>query len=418
MKFGGASVKDATAVKNMAAILKGYPAENLLVVVSAMGKMTNQFEALLQAKISGKDLDLCWQKIMDYHSGIVRELFPADPDKINEILGAHFKDIQFILRQDSPEDPAFAYDQLVSFGELLSSQIIEAYLKKEDFRVELFDARNIIITDNHHKEGRVDWEKSQRSGKVLKEHISVDDPGIILTQGFIARSYLGNTTTLGREGSDFSAAIFAYLLDADEVIFWKDVPGMLNADPKWFNNTVTLKSISFREAVELSYYGASVIHPKTIKPLQNKGIPIYIRSFVNPQLAGTSIVSSTEKDDLIPSYIFKANQMLISVSPRDFSFIVEENLSSIFSVLSELDMHINLMQNSAISFSFCVDADPSKFNQLYALLSREYKVVYNDQLELLTVRHYAEDILKSLTAGKEILLEQRSRHTARFALRG
>ena len=240
----------------------------------------------------------------------------------------------------------------------------------------------------------------------------------MITQGFIAGDKLGNTTTLGREGSDYSAAILAYLLDAESVTIWKDVPGMLNADPRWFSNTVKLDQISFREAIELSYYGASVIHPKTIQPLKNKGIPLYVKSFKEPMEPGSVIQEDDTSDHLVPSYIFKPDQWLVSISPRDFSFIVEEHLMEIFEVLNSIGIHINLMQNSAISFSIAVDADKRKIDQLLTRLGGTYKIRYNTGVNLLTVRHYNEKVIKDLTAEKEILLEQRSRSTVRMVLRG
>jgi aspartate kinase len=276
----------------------------------------------------------------------------------------------------------------------------------------------VIRTNSDHRRAKVDWDRSQKQSGVLADHLNDSGVSIVITQGFIAGDKLGNTTTLGREGSDYSAAILAYLLDAEEVTIWKDVPGMLNADPRWFHNTVKLDKISFREAIELSYYGASVIHPKTIQPVKKKSIPLYVKSFMHPEESGSVIQESDDSDSLVPSYIFKPDQWLVSISPKDFSFIVEEHLTEIFEVLSKIGIKLNLMQNSAISFSFAVDADKRKIDRLLTRLSGSYKVRYNTGLQLLTVRHYDEQVIKELTKDKEVLLEQRSRSTVRMVLRG
>ena len=412
-KFGGASVKDAEAIKNMATILQDEAHRPLIVVVSAMGKMTNKFEELLRAWIDKTNVYEVFEQVKSFHNEVADGLDLQDRTRMEKLYGK----IDELLNTEPPQDSNLAYDQLVSFGELLSTTIIESYFHQIEMKVEWFDARNVIITDNNHRSASVDWSKSAKRAEVLINHLREDDPGIILTQGFIGNSFLGNTTTLGREGSDFSAGIFAYLCDAEDVTFWKDVPGMLNADPKWFNNTQKLDKISFREAIELSYYGASVFHPKTIKPLKNKSIPLYVKSFLDPKSEGTCIQESIDFDQDIPSYIFKADQMLVSISPRDFSFIAEENLRDIFEVLAELGITINLMQNSAVNFSIVVDGDHQKFKPLYDLLSHDYEVKYNEGLQLLTVRHYKESIIKELAGGKEVLLDQRSRNTARLVLR-
>jgi aspartate kinase len=280
---------------------------------------------------------------------------------------------------------------------------------------EWFDARAIIRTDNRYRDARVDWDQSTRLLGPLKEALNSGKRCIL--QGFIGRDETGNSTSLGREGSDFTAAIMAYLLDAAEVTIWKDVPGMLNADPKWFKNTVKLDSISFKEAIELAYYGASVIHPKTIKPLQNKGIPLYIKSFLDPDSPGTIIQESTAHDGQVPSYIFKGNQVLLSIATRDFSFVVEDNLKEIFEAIAEAGVRIHLMENSAISFSVVFDYDDYKLQLLTDKLKANYSVRYNEPLTLITIRHWDDAIVTTLTEGREILLEQRSRHTLRMLTR-
>jgi aspartate kinase len=307
------------------------------------------------------------------------------------------------------------YDQLVCYGELISTTIVHAYLQHMGLSSAWVDARQIIRTDARHRDARVDWVRSQAYADPLKE--VVREKGIVIIQGFIGSSGVGNATTLGREGSDFTAAIMAYLLDAESVTIWKDVPGMLNADPKWFKDTVKLDKISFREAIELAYFGASVIHPKTIKPLQNKGIPLYIKSFVDPEASGSVIQEKTDSDNLVPSYIFKQNQVLVSITPKDFSFVVEDNLRDIFDIIASLGIRVNLMENSAISFSVCVDKDDYKLEKLFAQIQQSYTVRYNEDLTLITIRHYDDKTIQMLTENKEVILEQRSRQTVRMVVR-
>jgi aspartate kinase len=308
-----------------------------------------------------------------------------------------------------------AYDQIVCFGELLSTALVAGFLNQEDLPCTWQDARQVVRTDQRYRDARVDWEKSAQSMQSAMEALATS--GRMVIQGFIGSTNEGRTTTLGREGSDFTAAIMAYLFDAQSVTIWKDVPGMLNADPKWFSDTVKLDRISFREAIELAYYGASVIHPKTIKPLQNKGIPLYIKSFINPDASGSVIQENTSNDHLVPSYIFKGDQELVSFIPKDFSFIVEDNLKEIFGTLASLGIRVNLMENSAISFSICIDHNGYKRNQLFEAMRSTYAIRYNEGLTLITVRHWDDATIQKLTQGREILLEQKSRQTVRMVVR-
>jgi aspartate kinase len=305
---------------------------------------------------------------------------------------------------------------VVSLGEVLSSQILSAYLIDQDFSVQWMDARALIRTDHTHQEAKVDWQKTE---ELIRSNMlpAFSDADILLTQGFIGHTREGFTSTLGREGSDYTAGILAYCSEAESVTIWKDVPGMLNADPKYFENTKKLEAISFKEAIELSYYGASVIHPKTIQPLQNRNIPLYVKSFIDPKADGTVIQASSSKDHLIPSYIFKFDQALFSFTPKDFSFIIEENLSVIFGKLADLQVKINLMQNSALSFSILVDQKKVNRAALLNLFQQEYEVKYNEDLSLVTIRHYDDKTIQQVTDGKEIILQQRTRHTARFVLK-
>ncbi len=419
-KFGGASVKDAAAVENVARIIKRYPRQELVVVVSAMGKTTNALEALLDDYVSGAPgLSAKMAALRSYHDEIVAELgMPGH--EVEDQLHRLLNELQSRLEREPSDNFDFDYDQIVSFGELLSTVIVSAYLRSSGLDSTWADARRMVRTDNRYREARINWEKTQ---KLVNERWTdtlankqKSARAILLTQGFIGHTDERNTTTLGREGSDFTAAILAFALGAESVTIWKDVPGMLNADPKYFKDAVLLKRISYREAIELAYYGASVIHPKTIKPLQNKDIPLYVRSFLDHDAEGTVIEKSTFSDSLVPSYIFKVKQVLISFTPRDFSFVAEDNLSELFSLFAAEQIKIHLMQNSAINFSVCVDYEPKKLERLLAKCNAHYEVLYNEPCELVTIRHYDQDTISRLLIGKRVLVEQKSRSTARMVL--
>lgn len=420
-KFGGASVKDAGGVLNASAIIAGFSGGNLLVVVSAMGKTTNSLEKLLEARISGQGWNQQLSEVLAYHRGIIDALRQSD--------AGFSPSLYFRLEQDFIEELELEctkdqydrhYDRLVAYGELWSTAIVSEWLALSRMNPDWLDAREFVITDETHRFAEVNWPATEESCASLKEQWSrqgARERRIAITQGFIGRSRQGETVTLGREGSDYSAAVFAYVLDARAVTIWKDVPGMLNADPRWYPGAVKLDAISYREAIELSYYGASVIHPKTVQPLQQKLIPLYIKSFLHPGQEGTVIQADDSKDNVVPSFIHKGDQWLISLSSRSFSFIVESQLREVFEVLGRIGMKISLMQNSAISFTFCTDGDVRKFELLSAALGKEYRIRYNQGLELLTIRHYNNAIIAELLRGREVLLEQRSRSTARFVLR-
>jgi len=416
-KFGGASVKDAAAVENVKDILSLYPQDNLVIVVSAMGKTTNAMEQITDA-LYHKDFETFRNLVLErkaFHFSILEDLFKEKSHLIfNEVLTI-FNDLGNRVNIPISENYDFEYDQIVSLGEVVSTKIIEAYLSLNSNETVWLDARKVIRTNNKYREGEVDWSKTQG---LLQERIDAHaDKRVFVTQGFLGHTSEGFTTTLGREGSDYTAGIFAHCLNATDVTIWKDVPGMLNADPKWFDNTVKLDTISFKEAIELSYYGASVIHPKTIKPLQNKSIPLYVKSFLNPTAEGTAIQSSTVNDNLVPSFIFKMDQILLSITPKDFSFIVEENMSDIFKTLAQANAKINIMQNSALSFSVCLDKSRVDLERLTASLSTDFNVKYNDGLELVTIRHYDQATIDRVTVGKEVLMEQKTRQTARLVLK-
>jgi aspartate kinase len=413
-KFGGASVKDADAVRNVASILKMYQGEKLVVVISAMGKTTNALETIHDARFHGKNFKDELQKIKLYHTSIGSALFGED-HTLMKAMQIQFDSLEETLSEPCTSNYDQEYDKVVCYGELISTALVYSYLLHSEFNVAWADARQIVRTDNRYRDARVNWPHSEASCQQVVSLLENKD--LVIMQGFIGSTAGGHTTTLGREGSDFSAAIMAYLLNATDVTIWKDVPGMLNADPKWFSNTVKLDKISFREAIELAYYGASVIHPKTIKPLQNKGIPLYIRSFIHPMEEGSVIQENMDYDNLVPSYIFKANQVLVSFTPKDFSFVVEDNLREIFEEISTLGIRISLMENSAISFSIVTDKDDFKLNKLFEAMKSRYLVKYNENLTLITIRHWDEKTLDMLTKGKEILLEQKSRQTIRLVVR-
>lgn len=417
-KFGGASVKDAASIKNVSSILTRYTGQKIIVVVSAMGKTTNKLEEIVSALLAKDQKTFVGlvDELQQNHLEIAAGLFPDKHFHIFELLEDIFVDLRGQIQRNLSENQAFIYDQIVSLGELLSSQIVNAYLLDQGFNSHWLDARTVIRTDNKYQEGTIDWAKTAQ----LCEQIIVpafQQHDILLTQGFIGHTSEGFTTTLGREGSDYSAGILAYSCNATDVTIWKDVPGMLNADPKYFADTQLLEHISFKEAIELSYYGASVIHPKTVQPLQQKDIPLYVKSFIDPEALGTSISSSVSQDAKIPSFIVKKEQLLLTISSKDFSFIAEQHLSDIFETLALLQIPINIMQNSALNFSILVDRKKVKLESLRGALQTKYQLKYNEGLELVTIRHYDQHTIEQMTKGKEVILEQRTRNTARFVLR-
>jgi aspartate kinase len=342
-------------------------------------------------------------------------LFPNKNHTIYAELENDFVELLWAIEDEPVSTYNFHYDQIVSMGEVLSTRIVSAYLNEVGNKCQWFDARGIIQTDNTYREGKIDFELTkQLAQKNLP--LLVKQNHIILTQGFIGGTSENFTTTLGREGSDYTAAVLAYSLDAESVTIWKDVPGVLNADPKWFSNTEKIDELTYQDAIELAYYGATVIHPKTMQPIQNKNIPLYVKSFLKPNEPGT-VIKNTHKHLPIPSFIFKVNQMLITISPRDFSFIAEENLSKIFSLFHLHQVKINVMQLSAISFSVCVDMDDKKIPALIQILQADFKVLYNDKLELVTIRYYNQSTIDRVCVDKEILLEQKSRYTVQLVVR-
>jgi aspartate kinase len=417
-KFGGASVKDASALRNLAHIVATQGGKQaLLLVVSAMGKTTNALEQVYGLAFEGQNFISALQQSRQYHLSIVNELFPEQEHPVYERLDHVFAQLQQQLQtiQAQPHSNYDRnYDQVVSFGELISSVIVHYFLQEQGIANAWVDSRKYIQTDTTWREARVDWAWTER---VIKRDLpAILQQQLVVTQGFLGGTNNGLTTTLGREGSDFSAAIFAYCLDAEGLYIWKDVAGLLNADPKRFAHTVRFRELDYQETVEMAYYGASVIHPKTIKPLANKSIPLYVKSFLDPTAEGTKICDC-RFERLSPAFIVKDNQCLVSFSAKDFTFISEKNLGTIFNALSELRLKINMMQNSAISFSICTDYNEERLKQLIETLKDQFSIHYNTGLELFTIKNYDYDSVQEITKGKEILLEQRTRTTFQVVCR-
>lgn len=412
-KFGGASVKNADAFRNLAQIVQNYGGDSrLLIVVSAMGKTTNALEQVFDLAFHDKDFTEAFQQSRHYHQEVVQALFPDPGHPVYGELDHLFSKLTYTLqnlnRQASYDQ---LYDQIVSFGELLASVILHHFLQLQGLTNTWLDSRKYIQTDSTWREAKIDWDWTERL--IKRDLPAILAQQLIVTQGFLGGTNNGLTTTLGREGSDFSAGIFAYCLDAEEMVIWKDVEGLLNADPKYFTDTIRFKEISYQGTVEMAYYGASVIHPKTIKPLANKLIPLYVKSFLNPAGEGTRICDC-RYEKLSPAYIIKENQCLISFSVKDFTFISEKNLGTIFNALSELRLKINLMQNSAISFSVCTDCHEQRLQKLLQTLQDQFVIHYNTGLTLYTIKNYDTASINKTITDKEVLLEQRTRTTFQF----
>lgn len=409
-KFGGASVKDAEGIQNVFNVLQQTNPTPVLIVVSAMGKTTNALEVVVKNYFEHLDeLEKSIQIVRDYHFEIISKLFADTHAVYSEVENYLFKLKQFLGHNKSP-NYNYVYDQTVSFGEMISSVILYHYLKDHGFDLDWLDARSLIKTDNNYRDGNVSWEAS---GKLISEKVQQNRNYI--TQGFLGSDENNFTTTLGREGSDYTAAIFAYCLNAESVTIWKDVAGVLNADPRHFENATLLEQISYREAIELAFYGASVIHPKTLQPLQRKEIPFFVKSFLNPAEKGTSISKGADLIPTLPCYIVKKNQHLISVSSKDFSFIMEEGISFIFSLLHKYKAKVHLIQNSAISFSVCVEDKFFNISKLLEELSEKFVVTCNENVSLYTIRHFDD---KSLTfiEPEKVLLKQISKETVQFVV--
>jgi aspartate kinase len=414
-KFGGASVKNAEAIRNITNILQDYKSEQLLIVISALGKMTNALEDVTNAYFhQSDDLQNKLDFVKNYHLDVINDLFEQNHE-VYAKAKAWFDELETYVNQPISNAYDCVYDQIVSRGELLSTTIVQQYLSENDMTSSWVDARQLILTDDTYREGRVNWDKTPIQFKDLV--VPLLSKGFVITQGFIGSNKDGNTVTLGREGSDYTAAIAAYCLDAENMTVWKDVPGILTADPRLFKNVTKLDRLSFREAIEMTYYGAKVIHPKTIKPLQNKSIPLMVKSFINPKGEGT-MISENLQSAYPPVVVVEKNQALIQVARKDFSFVDEESLSKLFHLFAQHRIKVNMMQNTAIGFSICINNVPERVSGLMRDLRKRYKVFKDDNnVELITVRHYHENILEQLKHGKMLLLEERLPDTSKMVLK-
>ncbi len=423
-KFGGASVKSPQAVDNVVNIIKEHASGPLIVVVSAMGKTTNALEKLAHAFFRGNIAEALrvLEAIQNFHLQIARQLFSNPNNPVFDIIERAFYHLYHYIQQPPGRNFNYEYDRIVSTGEMVSTQIISWYLSEKNIFNRWFDASQLVITDTNYRDAGVDWLKTENAvkSKILpffNKNKQKSPHVVAVTQGFLGGTTQGFVTTLGREGSDYSASILAYTTKASEVVIWKDVPGLLNADPKILKNTVLLEKISYQEAIELAYYGATVIHPKTLKPLLKRNIPLKVKSFSNPQFKGSIINEEYLNDNSTSSYIFKPNQILLSIFPRDFSFIAEYNLSRIFSEFARTGVKINLMQNSALSFTVCFDEDQIKTPVLLKNLGKIYHVKYNSGVELVTIRHYEKADLEQVLGNREILMEQKNRTTLQWVVK-
>ncbi|MFT7251849.1 MAG: aspartate kinase [Flavobacterium sp.] len=406
-KFGGASVKDADGVKNVLSVLKTVGHEDVLIVISAMGKMTNALELVITNYFDkSTEFNASLQEVKKYHNQILMDLFDDEDHDVFFAINSHLADLEYFLRSNKSPNYSFVYDQVISYGEILSTTIVSHYFNEQGLKNNWVDVRNFIKTDNNYRDGNVDWDQTQKliSKGIKKKNLNI-------TQGFLGSDENNFTTTLGREGSDYTAAIFAYCLGAENVTIWKDVPGVMNADPRYFENAILLNQISYREAIELAFYGASVIHPKTLQPLQRKEIPLFVKSFINPLLPGTSVSKGADLDPHIPCFIIKKNQLLLSLSSLDFSFMMEDHMSEIFALFSKHKIKVNLIQNSAISFSVCIEDKYGNFEALKNSLAKKFLISFNENVSLYTVRHFDDEASKIVEKNKTVLLKQISRET-------
>jgi aspartate kinase len=418
-KFGGASIANASCIKNIAALMQDYKSEKTMLVISALGKTTNALEQVAIAYnsnnlVNAKEL---FSLIEAEHNALAQELMPNETCKncISDLQNI-YAEADWILHDAPTRTADYYYDQIVCLGEMMSTTILSQYFKTQALNNTWIDVRDIIITDDIWQEGMVQIAATEKN--ILQKIAPLfEKNNIVISQGFIGCTVDNESTTLGREGSDYSAAIFASCLNAHSLTIWKDVPSLLSGDPKIFNNVVALPEISFYEVIEMAYYGAQVIHPKTIKPLQNKNIPLYVKCFLDKNLPGTCINNDTQNRNYPPIFVLKQRQTLLQVSSKDYSFITDDKLSEIYGIFHNLNLHINLMQNAAISFIACINADTEKLNALYNALNADYKILRNDDVQLLTIRHYTPESIASQTNNKTVILEQKSRHTVQFLLK-
>ncbi len=409
-KFGGASVKDAEGVKNLAKVLKTTRYNNTLVVVSAMGKITNALELVIKNYFENKnELQSAIYEIIKYHNQILLDLFSNEQHKVFKDVKALFDDLSMFFKNNKSPNYSYVYDQTIGFGELISTTIISHYLNEIGIKNTWIDVREFIKTDNYYRRANVNWKQS-----IDAISSNIDTSVLNITQGFIGSDSNNFTTSLGKEGSDYTAAIFAYCINASSVTIWKDVPGVLSADPRYFKNAQLLHQLSYREAIELAFYGASVIHPKTLQPLQQKEIPLYVKSFLNPKGAGTCVSKDKTINPHVPCFIVKKNQVLISLASLDFSYIVEDNISEIFNLLHHYKMKVDVIQNSAISFSVCIDDLYNNLEKLLQHLKAKFNVTHHTNVSLYTIRYYNNTVIKELEKDKTVLLKQLTQRTVQI----
>ncbi len=416
-KFGGASVKDAPSMINVGKIISRFTNTELVVVVSALGKTTNALEEVAEAFFKG-EIDVANKKIdalEKHHEEIALELLKNPKDRALTELKKMFNKLRQTPELYKSENFDFVYDQVVGMGELFSTRILASYLQSIKLNAHWLDARSVIKTDTAYREPKVNWpETKERIFDSVKPLLKKD---IVITQGFIGSTSTNHSTTLGREGSDFTAAIFSNILEAEEQVIWKDVPGVLNANPTLFPNAVKIEKLPYEEAVEMTYYGAQVIHPKTIKPLQNKNIPLHVRSFIESEKEGTLIGNFPLSKDIPPIIVFKRNQVLLSFSTKDFSFMAEESLGHIIEGFAKFRVKTNVMQNAAISMAVCIDFNESKVRELSHFLEPHFNIKIEKNVEVLTIRHYNDAIVKELTKGKDVVITQKTKDTVQFVLK-
>jgi aspartate kinase len=417
-KFGGASIQNAERARNVAQIIKKNNQDQLLVVISAMGKTTNALEEIVNLVFEDKKEESIqrFEELKENHLKFANELLENDLGSLFGKLKEIFTEIEWTLTEPIERGYAYFYDQIVSTGELLSTSIISSYLGNQNIANQWIDARDIVRTNGTYRDAKVDWTITEQQ---LKKQIAplLEDQKLVLTQGFIGATDENNSTTLGREGSDFSAAIFASILKADSVTIWKDVPSLLSADPKQFENTVPISEISYRETIEMAFYGAQVIHPKTLKPLHNAGIPLWVKCFLDDTLPGTKVHAPDDYIAYPPMMVWKKNQVLISLTTADLSFITEGNLANLYSIFHSHKAKMNIIQNGAIGFVACIDNRAEKVQKLITELSEEYKVKHSAGLDILTIRHYTEDCEKDFVVDRDVLLTQQTKTTKKFVLK-
>lgn len=414
-KFGGASVKNAAAVKNVGDILMKFGSNELLIVVSAMGKTTNALEQLAKAYLNNHpNKGQIYSEIKKFHDDIISELIQGKQNHAYDDIENLFIELECELEMEPASDADLVYDQIVSYGEIFSTRIVSTYLNEVGCKNRWIDARNFIATDNTYRDAKVDWDLTQ---KLIHQKLNpIVKKQMVITQGFIGKNNDNLTTTLGREGSDYSAAIFANCLNAKELTIWKDVSGVMNADPKLFPDAIKIENLSYPRAIEMAFYGATIIHPKTIQPLQQKQIPLFVKSFINPDATGTCVGVEIEQEDAVPAYILKKDQTLLSIKCKDFSFMSEDRLSDLFALFNQFQIKVNLMQNSAISFSVCINQHETRVQELMLALALHYEIKVNQFVELFTISFAKNNSIPEYVAAQKVLLEQKTRNTVQWVI--